>query len=330
MTSSDRRVTGGVDAHGDTHDDAALDERGRRLGTQSFSTDAAGQRALLAWLEQFGELSVIGVESTGSCAAGLCATCALTWSRSSKSTGRTPTRTPAGQERPDRRRDAARQARDQLSQRKTTRGKATLCSRLCPRTNRLADPPRPPSSHCAHSRGASQTPPSCSGSLPATPANCSSPRGRTLTAPPTTAPSRRPLRRQPDPGLLRACKTSSRSPTASASSTSGSLTPRSKRVRGRLSAYAKALESIAELQENVARAVSSTGSRRSPPPRRLHAGPGRGVHRRGPQAGQVTARTAPGSSVAAEEPGAPARPRKRLRWAAQRVRLSAGDRPARP
>jgi hypothetical protein len=35
---------------------------------------------------------------------GLCATCALTWSRSSKSTGRTPTRTLAGQERPDRRR----------------------------------------------------------------------------------------------------------------------------------------------------------------------------------------------------------------------------------
>jgi transposase len=30
--------------------------------------------------------------------------------------------------------------RDQLSQRKTTRGKATLCSRLRPRTNRLAEP----------------------------------------------------------------------------------------------------------------------------------------------------------------------------------------------
>ena len=71
MTSSDRRVIRGVDAHADTHDAASLDERGRRLGTQRFSTDAAGQRALLAWLEQFGELSVIGVESTGSYAAGL-------------------------------------------------------------------------------------------------------------------------------------------------------------------------------------------------------------------------------------------------------------------
>jgi transposase len=48
MTSSDRRLTGGVDAHGDTHDAAALEERGRRLGSRTFTTDAAGQWALLA------------------------------------------------------------------------------------------------------------------------------------------------------------------------------------------------------------------------------------------------------------------------------------------
>jgi transposase len=71
MTSSDRRVTGGVDAHADTHDAAALDDRGRLLGTRTFATDPGGQRALLAWLEQFGELAVVGVESTGSYAAGL-------------------------------------------------------------------------------------------------------------------------------------------------------------------------------------------------------------------------------------------------------------------
>ena len=38
MTSPGGSVTGGVDAHTDTHDAAALDERGRLLGTQTFST----------------------------------------------------------------------------------------------------------------------------------------------------------------------------------------------------------------------------------------------------------------------------------------------------
>jgi transposase len=66
MTRSDRHVTGGVDAHTDTHDAAALDERGRLLGVATFPATAEGYRALLAWLEQFGILEVIGVESTGS------------------------------------------------------------------------------------------------------------------------------------------------------------------------------------------------------------------------------------------------------------------------
>ncbi len=71
MTSPAGCVTGGVDAHTDTHDAAALDERGRLLGTHTFSTTPDGNWALLAWLEAFGPIAVIGVESTGSYAAGL-------------------------------------------------------------------------------------------------------------------------------------------------------------------------------------------------------------------------------------------------------------------
>jgi len=64
-------VTGGVDSHADTDEAAALDERGRLLGTRKFATTSAGYAQLLGWLESFGELDVIGVESTGSYAAGL-------------------------------------------------------------------------------------------------------------------------------------------------------------------------------------------------------------------------------------------------------------------
>lgn len=77
MTRADGLVTGGVDAHTDTHDAAALDERGRLLDVRTFTTTPDGNRALLAWLESFGRVGVIGVESTGSYAAGLVALSAL-------------------------------------------------------------------------------------------------------------------------------------------------------------------------------------------------------------------------------------------------------------
>jgi transposase len=64
-------VTGGVDAHSDTHHAAALDERGRLLGDSAFATSAEGYQELLAWLESFGPIARVGVESTGSYAAGL-------------------------------------------------------------------------------------------------------------------------------------------------------------------------------------------------------------------------------------------------------------------
>ncbi|GAC1312095.1 MAG: IS110 family transposase [Acidimicrobiales bacterium] len=72
MTPTDRRVTGGVDTHGDVHVAAVLDSAtGRRLGTAAFPTTTAGYASLLGWLRGFGELDQVGVESTGSYGAGL-------------------------------------------------------------------------------------------------------------------------------------------------------------------------------------------------------------------------------------------------------------------
>ena len=61
----------GVDAHTDTHDAAALDQQGRLLATATFSADTAGYRRLVDWIAAWGALSAIGIESTGSYAAGL-------------------------------------------------------------------------------------------------------------------------------------------------------------------------------------------------------------------------------------------------------------------
>jgi hypothetical protein len=71
MNQGGRRVIGGVDAHADSHHAAALDDRGALLETKSFNVSAAGYRDLLAWLRSFGAIDRIGVESTGSFAAGL-------------------------------------------------------------------------------------------------------------------------------------------------------------------------------------------------------------------------------------------------------------------
>lgn len=65
------KITGGVDTHLDVHVAAALTELGGVLATSSFPTTPAGHRALLAWLESFGEVDRIGVEGTGSYGAGL-------------------------------------------------------------------------------------------------------------------------------------------------------------------------------------------------------------------------------------------------------------------
>jgi len=71
MQDDEILVIGGVDAHADTHEAAALDERGALLGTEQFPTTFAGYAALLAWLRGFGSVEIVAVESTGSYAAGL-------------------------------------------------------------------------------------------------------------------------------------------------------------------------------------------------------------------------------------------------------------------
>ena len=71
MTEIRRLVTGGVDAHADSHHAVALDEQGRLLGDAVFARTARGYRELLAWLEGFGQVRLVGVESTGAYAAGL-------------------------------------------------------------------------------------------------------------------------------------------------------------------------------------------------------------------------------------------------------------------
>jgi transposase len=72
MTSKTRRVTGGVDTHGDAHVAVAVDSTShRRLGVEAFPATTAGYVELHAWLCSFGELDPVGVESTGSYGAGL-------------------------------------------------------------------------------------------------------------------------------------------------------------------------------------------------------------------------------------------------------------------
>jgi transposase len=71
MTTLPLLITGGVDTHLDVHVAAALDGQGALLGVESFETTPAGYRRLLAWLRDFGDVEVVGVEGTGSYGAGL-------------------------------------------------------------------------------------------------------------------------------------------------------------------------------------------------------------------------------------------------------------------
>jgi transposase len=71
MKHQQRLVVGGVDSHADTHQVAALDERGALLGSEGFATTTDGYGELFDWLGGFGKVDVVAVESTGSYAAGL-------------------------------------------------------------------------------------------------------------------------------------------------------------------------------------------------------------------------------------------------------------------
>ena len=65
------RITAGVDTHLDVHVAAALDELGGLLGVEMFATTPVGYAELLAWLQRFGVVELVGVEGTGSYGAGL-------------------------------------------------------------------------------------------------------------------------------------------------------------------------------------------------------------------------------------------------------------------
>lgn len=64
-------VIGGVDAHAQTHHVVAIDLSGRRLGSREFQATSKGYRQALNWLAGFGVIEKVGIESTGSYAAGL-------------------------------------------------------------------------------------------------------------------------------------------------------------------------------------------------------------------------------------------------------------------
>lgn len=66
-----RPVFGGVDTHKDLHVAAVVNDLDRALGTRSFPTTRQGYRQMLAWMQSFGPVQRIGVESTGSYGAGL-------------------------------------------------------------------------------------------------------------------------------------------------------------------------------------------------------------------------------------------------------------------
>jgi len=66
-----RTVVGGVDTHADVHVAAAIDGNGGVLGIEAFPADTAGYCDLLRWLEDLGDLSLVGVEGTGSYGVGL-------------------------------------------------------------------------------------------------------------------------------------------------------------------------------------------------------------------------------------------------------------------
>jgi transposase len=71
MTRPPSTIIGGVDCHADTHHAVALDGLGQRLGDAGFPATQEGYERLIAWLRGFGEVALVGVESTGSYGAGL-------------------------------------------------------------------------------------------------------------------------------------------------------------------------------------------------------------------------------------------------------------------
>lgn len=71
MANATPMVIGGVDTHKHTHYAAAIDNHGRLLGHREFPAHSGGYAALHAWLSSVGDITRIGVESTGNFGAAL-------------------------------------------------------------------------------------------------------------------------------------------------------------------------------------------------------------------------------------------------------------------
>ena len=64
-------ITGGAGTHSEVHVAAALDPLGGLPGTRESPASAAGYAGLQGWLGKFGDVTLVGVEGTGSYGAGL-------------------------------------------------------------------------------------------------------------------------------------------------------------------------------------------------------------------------------------------------------------------
>jgi transposase len=64
-------VIGGIDTHAEVHVAAVVNHVGGVLGVESFPTTMNGYRRLVSWLGSHGELTLVGVEGTGSYGVGV-------------------------------------------------------------------------------------------------------------------------------------------------------------------------------------------------------------------------------------------------------------------
>lgn len=71
INDSPRPIVVGVDSHKDSHQAAVLDAQGALLGNRRFEASRKGYHELEVWLANLGAVERVGMECTGSFAAGL-------------------------------------------------------------------------------------------------------------------------------------------------------------------------------------------------------------------------------------------------------------------
>jgi transposase len=71
MTNEDIKVIAGVDTHADTHHVALITEYGKHLADQKFLAVGSGYREIAEYITQYGPVTAVGIEGTGSYGAEL-------------------------------------------------------------------------------------------------------------------------------------------------------------------------------------------------------------------------------------------------------------------